>query len=202
MEIESKFLIDQETAQKLRALTEISGFKVTSQYEQPIKDIWFDNPERELCKKLTLYRLRRVSGKIIAGLKTRVGIVDSAHHMKEFEEEITKDQVPVFLANKLNIEPYLEAKKLVSSKPIEKVIDVTNNRHVMNFEKGEQLIELAIDEVTYVGRKGEYKEIELEIETKTADDQAFTEFAKEIEEKFELRRVNIGKYERAVEKVD
>ena len=181
-EIESKFLINEETADDLEQLSKIGNFKVNNRRYVDICDTYYDTSDLVLARQRIGYRLRQVDGKYSIDLKIKKSVEDSKHTRDEYSDKISSEQVRKFTSNDfyLDVGASQEMEKILGKRRTElrQMVLIKHPRRVLDFFSGEQHIEMGIDEITYIiNSHKQYYEYEVECEEKNMDDSCFSAYA-------------------------
>lgn len=141
------------------------GFKINNMVNKENKDVYYDTPDMSLMRSESVLRLRSiksVDGERYIGTYKKPLKSEGAYH-KRLEYNMSLDN-PTFE----NLQNALSEQVEFSNK-FEPSLNITTERNDIYLEKDGITYALSIDNVEYVGERGTYQEVMVEVELKTKD---------------------------------
>lgn len=201
MEVEAKFLTEQEIFKKILKLKDIAGYKIDNVLDILESDTYFDTKELDLHRQEVSFRIRKKDGTFLVTLKEKPVKTGAIYARVEEEAYIDKKDIPKVIDYSLDINPVREAKKLTGGKRLFKIFTIDKKRKRAVIVKEDFIIRLDMDAIQFSIDESKKKQYELEIEAKNAPVEEVEKVQEFLKEKFgkKLKPSKRSKYERGLE---
>lgn len=196
-EIEAKFRpADAAVLEQLAALQAVGSLRVSRVVAQRQSDVYFDTPARDLASAHASLRIREIDGRRLFTVK--VGRVSTiAPEREEVEEPGPPGTAPPAWLQQLRDTGRIVLE--VDTSALIPVLEVHNLRTTLHtVGSAGEVLELALDRLTFRGPRGEVSEPEVELELKHGPTEALAEAAQWLTARFALVPSTAAKYQRAL----
>lgn len=194
-EKEFKFLCPEGvTPEVLKHKLKEMGLKVKWKKPKEQIDTYLDTPNDTLMKDGMSLRVRRIGDSYEGTFKTPESHSGALFLRGELKWSLSPEDVQIWERGGLPNFPKAVSKLFEVSSLSPKITVHTLRHKALVYVKNKNLIELAIDEVAFLGAKGKVNYRELELELKRGDDGQFKRIAKVLEKHFSLKPSTKSKY--------
>lgn len=204
LEIEAKFITKPEVFEKILKLKDIAGYKIKEIQDITEEDTYFDTEELDIHRQEISYRIRKQDNTFLVTLKEKPIKTGAIYSRFEEEENINEKDVPKVYDYSLEIKPVKKAKELTNGKKLFKIFTIAKKRKRAVITKGNNIIRLDMDTITFDIDKFKKKQYELEVEAKNAPMEEVEKVQEFLKQKFgkKLKPSKRSKYERGLALMD
>lgn len=195
MEIEAKFLADQELLERLANASEVAGRPVVQRNVLRLETGYYDTEDRRLAAGECALRLRRgePEGTLLSFKSGRVD--GEISRREEVEVEVPADFDPAHPASRPR--PQLMAEAAAEGRPLGPVLALAMGRTVLLIAAGDSRMHMCLDSTFRPDVPG-WRDYEIEVELDQGPEAGFAEFVSDLQRAHDLKPSVSSKIERAL----
>lgn len=196
IESEIKFTVpDHETLDRIAALRDVASFEARDTGIHGHRDTYFDTEDLTLLRSKIVFRLREGKKGAVLAFKAQAPGGSGYFRRIEVEAPVSLSIADVEAGRLPDIPPVQELWKQTGHVALYPALTVNNRRRIVNLSKiGIPRFELALDDVTFTGPRGNAHVLELEVESLGWEDAALRDIAVWLRERFPLEPAGPSKY--------
>ena len=198
MAIESEIKMtvpDRETLDRIAALREVASFSARDTGIHAHRDTYFDTGDRLLLRSKIVFRFREGNKGAVLTFKSQAPGGSGYLRRIEIEATVSLSSADVEEGRLPDIPPVQELRKQTGQVALSPSLTVDNRRRIIQLSKiGIPRFELALDDVTFTGPRGEARVFELEVESLGWEDDALPGIGAWLAERFPLEPSGPSKY--------
>lgn len=200
-EIEAKFVCPDEL--DLDSLLEIInklGFKYIQGTPCLQSDVYLDTPDYKLNKSDAAIRIRRRGENYVGAFKTSGRQQGAIFKRREVEWTLSAEEIKLWNEDKKPTIPQAVTGELdIEVQTLRKVLVVETNRNTAIINSNDGLkAELALDDVTFRGHKGQKQYREIEVELLDGEFEQFQHLTDALQSHFKLQPAVDSKYRKGM----
>lgn len=200
-EIEAKFVCpDGLDLDSLLEIINKLGFKYTKGTPCLQSDVYLDTPDYKLIKSDAAIRIRRRGENYVGAFKTSGRQQGAIFERREVEWTLSTEEIKFWNEKKRPTIPPAVANELdIEVQTLRKVLVVETNRNTAIIDSGSGFrAELALDDVSFRGHKGQKQYREIEVELLDGQFEQFQHLTDNLKNHFELQPAIDSKYRKGM----
>lgn len=193
IEYEIKLVASRKTMERIETFDRFFEWKVEKIAPKHLISRYFDTECFSLLYNNLAYRLREEDGKNFVYLKAN-GTLKNNIYIREETEVVLKDGEDI--TEKAFLDEYFPSVlSATNGKPLQEVLTIDNDRHMIILKKKKSVVELSLDYLYFERGKRRIPYSEIELELKKGNEEDLRECSSLIQTTCDLKPAGASKYE-------